>query len=72
MDDALGDRHHECEWAAYCDEYDNVGAAIDLLRTQRKCSILVIVLGTIASPSLRGGSLLCVRGCALSSQKLLP
>jgi len=34
MDDTLHDGHHECEWAAHCDEYDDVGVAIDLLWSQ--------------------------------------
>ena len=42
MDDALDDSHHQLEWAAHCDEYDDTGVAIDILRAQRKHSIFVV------------------------------
>ena len=42
MDDALDHGHHEFEWAAYCDEYDDIGVTTDVLWAQRKYSVFLI------------------------------
>ena len=51
MDDALDDRRHEFGWATYCDEYDDVRTAIDVLRAQRKYSVFVTSLHPCTSLS---------------------